>query len=248
MHTSELLQSTDFAYWQVAGDGEIAADFEAFCLDYHNLDRVGVVSPCLEDGILHTGIALLALTTAYYDIQRQRADEFATYPHHFAFVGADEAGLRSRNGSVAGDLAGVWDAWSWMDVWPSHKWLTTDPTAASMLKMVFDNQINRLFWPAGWRPEPDAFQLPAYVQSMLASDLKGVYLYSVAPSPKQDSTELLGIAGTTAVTQIIDESLSNLPAAAKPLAHEQQPAKQWYRRIDVGDFLVELADCFEKES
>src|SRR5690606_9756161 len=110
------------------------------------LDRVGVVSLCLEDGVIHTGRALLALTTAFYDCHRARGGELFDYPQHFAFVGADETGIRTRTGSVP-DAPSLWDAWSWLDVWPAHKWVATPPTATALLGRVSDYQINRLFWP-----------------------------------------------------------------------------------------------------
>ena len=52
MHTSKLLKSSDFQYWRLTQEERINVDFEGFCPDYHELDRVGVISPCLEDGVL----------------------------------------------------------------------------------------------------------------------------------------------------------------------------------------------------
>jgi hypothetical protein len=67
MHTSTRLQASDFAFWQRCPDGLKPIDFDQFWPDYHPQDRVGVVSPCLEDGVYHTAGALLALTTRFYD-------------------------------------------------------------------------------------------------------------------------------------------------------------------------------------
>ena len=90
MHTSTLLKSSDFQYWRLTDDRRISADFGTFCPDYHELDRVGVISPCFEDGILYTGDALLALTTAFYDVLRSQGTDFFDYPQHFAFIGTPE--------------------------------------------------------------------------------------------------------------------------------------------------------------
>ena len=80
MHTSKLLRASDFQYWRLAEDKRISIDFEGFCPDYHELDRVGVISPYIEDGILYTGDALLALTTAFYDVLRITRDRFLRLP------------------------------------------------------------------------------------------------------------------------------------------------------------------------
>ena len=78
MHTSQALRSSHFEYQRPESGNRVA--FSAFCADYHAQDRVGVVSPQLEDGILHTAYALLALTTAFYDVQRASGSDFFIYP------------------------------------------------------------------------------------------------------------------------------------------------------------------------
>ena len=85
MHTSQTLRSSHFEYRCTEASGRVA--FSSFCADYHEQDRVGVVSPHLEDGVLHTGYALLALTTAFYDVQRAGGSDFFIYPQHFAIIG-----------------------------------------------------------------------------------------------------------------------------------------------------------------
>src|SRR5436190_9306686 len=87
MHTSSLLTASDFAYWRLEAGGAAPIDFAALFPDYHELDRVGVVSPHLEDGIHFTGASLLALATAFYDVQRAKATAFFNYPQHFALLG-----------------------------------------------------------------------------------------------------------------------------------------------------------------
>ena len=87
MHTSQQLRSSHFEYRRPGADGRVA--FSAFCAQYHDQDRVCVVSPRLEDGVLHTAYALLALTTAFYDVQRATGSDFFIYPQHFAIIGQD---------------------------------------------------------------------------------------------------------------------------------------------------------------
>ena len=83
-----------------ARDARTHVGFSAFCAEYHEQDRVAVVSPRLEDGILHTGYALLALTTAFFDAQRARGGDFFVYPQHFAIIGADRSGVATGAGRL----------------------------------------------------------------------------------------------------------------------------------------------------
>ena len=86
MHTSSVLASTDFEYWETSSEVHRQISFEAFCPDYHELDRTAVISPVLEDGVFHTGYALLGMTTNFYDIQRSRSNDFFIYPQHFVIM------------------------------------------------------------------------------------------------------------------------------------------------------------------
>jgi hypothetical protein len=145
MHTSTRMGAGDFQFWHHTASGARQVDFAAFCPDYHELDRVGVVSPALEDGVLQTSYALLALTTAFYDCLRARYlapnpsparldagrvemsmarsqdDGFFDYPQHFAFVGAEGANVYTGSGLLPLSTPQLWDGWSWLDVWPDAK-------------------------------------------------------------------------------------------------------------------------------
>ena len=91
MHTSKILQSSDFQYWEKRDSGWVAVGFESLFPDYHQLDRVGVVAPGMEEGVRQVGPALLALTTAFYDVHRAaRRNDFFDYPQHFAFLNIRE--------------------------------------------------------------------------------------------------------------------------------------------------------------
>ena len=173
MHTSQALRSSHFEYRSPESGGRVA--FSAFCAGYHEQDRVGVVSPHLEDGVLHTAYALLALTTAFYDVQRAGGSDFFIYPQHFAFIGqgpptastpraengraetgrADTVGIATRAGclDLTLDEAGIGGAWAWLDVWPQSNWFTAPAAPTAMLKKVFDLHINRLFWPQDFTPD-----------------------------------------------------------------------------------------------
>ncbi|MBX3014282.1 MAG: hypothetical protein KF832_22355 [Caldilineaceae bacterium] len=244
MHTSSRINANDFAFWRQTPTGDQPVAFAAFCPDYHPLDRIGVVSPTLEAGVHHTGYALLALTTAFYDTLRARGDDdFFDYPQHFAFVGARDAHLETRQGLLPLATPTIWHAWSWLDVWPDHKWITGPATAAAMIQQIFTYQINRIFWPANLTPDAAEVALPDYAWKMLRTRLKSVYLYPTAsafsPHPSSFATApSLALRVTPAVEQIFQESLEHLPAPLRPAT--PLPAQQPYTLLPVDDFLAML--------
>ena len=229
MHTSKRLTAEDFNFWQRNGDERRSIPFAEFCTDYHELDRVGVVSPTLADGALHIGQTLLALTTAFYDALRTRGDEFFDYPQHFAFVGTDDL-------SQYPQTPGLWNAWSKLDVWPPHKWISTPPTATHMIERVFDYQINRLFWPRGLRPTPDEEALPDYAYQMVQTRLKAVYYYS--PVGELDKVlPLLEISGSAVVADLMETSIAHLPTDAT----QTEPADtECFQCVAVEEFITDM--------
>ncbi len=213
MHTSTRLTATDFQFWRTTAAGAQPMPFTEFCPHYHELDRVGVVSPRLEDGVCQTGRTLLALTTAFYDCHRTRGNDFFDYPQHFAFVGVAAQGIQSGVTHLPLDTAHLWDAWSWLDVWPANKWITAQPTATAMLERVFDFQINRLFWPRQLQPQAGEAPLPAYVYKMLRSRLRTVYTYDLSGSCTAACGEVVVRMSPTSEA-LFHESLAQLPSVA----------------------------------
>lgn len=239
MHTSTRLAAADFYFTERTQFGVRSLSFAEFCPDYHELDRIGVVSLCLEDGVLHTGRALLALTTAFYDCHRARGGDFFDYPQHFAFIGADESGLRTRSGASLPDAPQQWDAWSWLDVWPAHKWVATSPTATSMLRRAFDYQINRLFWPHGLQPTPGEEPLPDYTQKMLCTRLKAVYCYSAA-IPLEHDGPVVEVQLSPSAETLLHESGGRLPPSARPPASQAPATIDRFRLLDSDQFLAAM--------
>ena len=239
MHTSTRLCATDFQFWRHSPTGSQPADFATFCPDYHELDRIGVVSPTVEAGVHHTSHALLALTTAFYDSLRARGPDFFDYPQHFAFVGATDGHLCTGNGPLPLDTPNLWDAWSWLDVWPANKWVPTPFTATAMLQRVFDYQINRLFWPRGLQPGPAEPALPPYVWQMLRTRLKAVYNYGAEQqvySALQNMT--IEIHLSAAAGALVQESISRLPIAVQFMTDQRN--QQRFAAVDIETFLAAL--------
>lgn len=213
MHTSTRLTASDFQFWQVSGAGNRPIAFAEFCPNYHELDRVGVVSLHLEDGVRQTGRALLALTTAFYDSHRTRGGDFFDYPQHFAFVGATTSGIQSGASHLPPTTPHLWDAWSWLDVWPANKWITAQPTAAAMLQQVFDFQINRLFWPRPLQPQIGEALLSDYAYKMLRTRLRSVYLYEPFDTLR-DATVGMSVCTSPVGESLLHESLAKLPSSS----------------------------------
>ena len=239
MHTSKLLKSSDFQYWQLTEEEHINIDFKEFCPDYHELDRVGVISPCIEDGILHTGDALLALTTAFYDTLRSHGADFFDYPQHFAFIGASEGTVHTRTERLPMDRIGT--GWGNLDVWPNSKWIPTPASAIGMVEKVFNFQINRLFLPHGFKTSSDESPLPAYARKMLGTRLKAVYYYNTPVAN-------IEIRSSQQVADLIHRSTTEFPSAESEIEHPAQsdfPSVGRYQQVSVDEFLEDMADCFD---
>lgn len=200
MHTSKRLASADFEFLRCTGNQQVSIPFHEFCPDYHELDRIGVVSPTISHGVLNAGRTILALTTAFYDAQRAKANEFFDYPQHFAIVGADKIDPQV-------DEHHLWRAWSLLDVWPNNKWITAPPTAMGLLKAVFNYQINRLFWPRDLWPTLGEAPLPEYAYRMLGTRLKSVCLYGNV----QGRQPYVKISGSLTAEELLTASIEQLP-------------------------------------
>jgi len=236
MHTSTRLASADFQFFRHDPTGAQAITFADFCPDYHELDRIAVVSPTLEAGVYQTSYALLALTTAFYDRLRARGGDFFDYPQHFAFVGAEGDSVCTGNGPLPLTTPKLWDAWSWLDVWPANKWVTAPVTVTGMVQRLFDYQINRCFWPRSLQPKEHEAALPTYVGKMLRTRLKVVYYYddtnAMQPLPVGDQiTARIAPTGSCIVQESLDRLPSVVPSTEAPLTD------QAYERVSVDAFL-----------
>ena len=252
MHTSRELSSTDFQYWCIEEPASRQTGLAVFCPDYQASDRIGIVSPHLEDGIIHTGYALLALTTAFYDCWRAQTDTFFDYPHHFAFLDVTAAGVALHDQRLPLPLQDLGSPWGGLDVWPDSNWILTSGDATGMLKKVFDWQISRLFWPNGLVPTRTAEQLPVHVWRLLHTRLQTVYYYNT-PHPTHE------IRATQTVETIVQRSIARLPEESHPAVSARQmddaignsanayPYTERYQRVSVDAFLTDMAFCFPED-
>jgi hypothetical protein len=234
MHTSKVLQSSDFQYTRKATDGGGDAGTDCLYTGYQVSDRIGVVTPRVEDGLLSTSYALLGLTTSFYDRLRASSTDFFDYPQHFALLGTSP-------GDVSLDAT-----WGNLDVWPDSQWLFAQATATAMIKKVFDLQINRLFWPETLGPLSSEERLPQYVRRILGTRLKSVWYYN-ATEPD------LEIQVSQPVENLVQASLAKLPSTVTFTAQHELACsgdggsryRECHRHVAVQDFLASLGPCFE---
>ena len=250
MHISRVLAARDFEYWKCGGNGLTSVPFKEFCPDYRESDRTGIVSPCLEDGILHASYAILALTTAFYDAWRARTDDFFIYPQHFAILDISKEGVNTGSGRLALDKERLGWPWGNLDVWPDSKWVPSDGSVSGALKKAFDLQINRLFWPEKYLPGAVEIRLPEYAFKIMRTRLKEVFYYRTA-EPN------IEIRAKLNAKEVVDQSvwrLSQLEGLAAEdltvtdLVADSQTGHRYierYRRVDPEQFLDDMGGCFE---
>ena len=238
MHTSSRLKTTDFTWQRIVPSGPVDSDFSTLFPDYHPQDRIGIVSPQLEDGILHAGGLLLALTTAFYDVCRASGPTFFDYPQHLAFLGGDQTGVYTASGEILTNRDEWSAAWGWLDVWPEGNWIIVPPHPVELLERIEQLHINRLLWPESLVHTPPDRLLPAYARRLLASRLKSVWLYD-SPAPDVE-LRLSPVAAT-----LMAESVARLPGP--PVCANQPGALDTfrYRIVETEAFLTDRAACFE---
>jgi hypothetical protein len=236
MHTSKVLRSTDFHYRALDHGHDGTANFHTFCPHYHAFDRIGVVAPYL--------------TTAFYDVLRARTATFFDYPHHFALLDVNGAGVRTRVGRLPLSQAAMGSPWGALDVWPESNWIPATGTVTGMLYAVFERQITRLFWPQDFMPTaPVDVPLAPHVQALLTARLHTVYYYNTA-HPN------LALYVTDTVEEIVQRSRGRLPhevtaelapempRTETPAAPAAFPYGACYRQVSGQAFLATMASCF----
>ncbi|MBM3264523.1 MAG: hypothetical protein FJY97_13995 [candidate division Zixibacteria bacterium] len=226
MHTSTRISASDFRYSRLCASRTTEVSFEEVFPDYHPQDRVGMVVPVYEDGIVYGTAALLSLTTRFYDIWRARTETFFDYPQHFAFIAGIEKRISTGIGSMRMDSEEMGASWGWLDVWPETNWIVTLPDAPSMLMQILSHQINRLIWPETLSPHMAT--LPEYVSALLRSRLKSVWYYG-------GQTADMEIRLSGAAADVAREALDRLPARLRERAKNEVEGK--YRIGEVEGFV-----------
>ena len=135
MHSSRELRSSAFAVRVDGADATLADVLEGF----EAADRVGVVArrPC---AVVGCSALLLAAITAFYDIQRERGDDFFIYPDYFVFHVGHRHGRHNR-----------------LDIWPPHKEVVVADEPEELLRAINDRAVTRLLVEDGAPGDRDGF-------------------------------------------------------------------------------------------
>jgi hypothetical protein len=182
MHTSSELSDRSF---EVRIDDRVGSWRDLFPgFDEH--DRLGLVvsSP---HGALGASLLYLAAVHAFYELCRERSDEFWIYPDFFFFHVGTRLG---HHGSL--------------DVWPDHKEVLVEADGDRLLEAVNDRAITRLVVPEGLelrRPEQRE-GLASYAQRM-----RGAFLYSSSGRATNADVSIRGDDATARyVANVLDPS------------------------------------------
>ena len=213
--------------------------------DYHPQDRLGLVSPRLEDGVFGSAAAVLGLATGFYDRLRSKGGGFFDYPLHHVFIGGREARVRTRWGDLDLTIGEMGSAWGWLDVWPETNWHLRPATPAGMLEAVFRHQVNRVYWPASFMPGEVDAPLSGYARKLLTGRLKSVWYYDC-----EDGNLEVRASGPAA--DVIRESLDRLPRRGAKTACEPRNASgssivNRFNAVEPQAFLEDMSVCFRDD-
>jgi hypothetical protein len=122
VHSSQELSSAQFAVSIDGAPATVAGLLPGFAA----ADRLGVVvrRPCAAVG---ASALLLSAVTAFYDFQRERAEDFFIYPDYFVFHVGRRLGSHNR-----------------LEIWPPHKEVVVADDPEELLRAINDRGVTRL--------------------------------------------------------------------------------------------------------
>ena len=222
MHTARELSSPAFS---IRVEGRAGALDDVFP-DFVERDRLGVVvrHPC---GATGASTLILAAVTAFYDVQRARAEDFFIYPDYFLF----HFGSRLGNHGM-------------LDIWPQHKEVVVHDEPEELLRAINDRGITRLL------VEDRAPGEPRFERESLASARNRVAT-AVAYSPTGRLADADVLVGGNDVTEsyvaaVLEQSSLLTPRARNEIALARRALNEGgvpverYRRLSLDDALARL--------
>jgi hypothetical protein len=223
VHSSRELASSSFT---ISIDGAPATVGDLLP-GFTDADRLGVVirRPC---GAVGASALLLAAITAFYDIQRGRAEEFFIYPDYFLFHVGRALGDHRR-----------------LDVWPSHKEVVVADDPEELLRAINDRAITRLVVQDG-TPGEGAFA-PETLASARGRIVTGL-AYSANGCAREPDVAIAGNTVTESYVAGVLERSEDVPGgerdriagARRRLMEDGRPVER-YRRIGIEEALGLLA-------
>ncbi len=222
MHTAQELSSSSF---EISAGG-CALRIEDVFPGFGERDRLGVVvrSPC---GATGASALILATVTAFYDIQRERAEDFFVYPDYFLFhVGAPLGNHKM------------------LDIFPSHKEVVVEDDAEELLRAINDRAVTRLLTEDSQPAEPDLRP-----ETLASARILTALAYS--PGGRVEGADL-GVAGNEVTeryvsavleqSEEIDDGVRNdIRVGREGLLFENGRPFETYRRLTIDGALAMLA-------
>jgi len=224
MHSSRELRSSAFDVRVDGAEATLADVLEGFGA----ADRVGIVvhRPC---AVVGASALLLAAITAFYDVQRARAEDFFVYPDYFVFHVGRRLGRHNR-----------------LDIWPPHKEVVVAGEPEELLRAINDRAITRLLVEDGAAGERDGF-----ARETLASAhgrIRGALAYSATGRVRDADVAIASnevaetyVEGVLAQSEEVAPAERERLAAARAGLREDGRPVETYRRIGLDEALGLLA-------
>ena len=166
MHTSKKISLNDFFIFDENKSVEI--DFDSFCPNYHSRDRIAIVNPFCNEGLLGGSRTIFAFTAAFYESLRSKQKSFFNYPQHFTLFIGGENPIPEKDCKP----------WTMLDVWPDSQWLHCENNVNSIMQTLFKLQVNRIIWPSEWKPTDSLKKLSDSLQKILLNRIDNVFYYN----------------------------------------------------------------------
>jgi hypothetical protein len=222
VHTATALTSTVFS---IRLNGR-PAGFDSIFGRFGERDRVGVVvrRPC---GAIGASTLILAAITAFYDMQRRRAEEFFIYPDYFLFHVGERFGDHRK-----------------LDIWPPHKEVVVEGDSEELLRAINDRGVTRLLIEDGGPRDP---QLERESLASAQSRITTALAYAASGRVANADVQISGNAVTESYVQAVLEQSTSVPvqdrfalASARHALQEGQAPVETYRRITLDEALARL--------
>ena len=228
MHSAKELGSASFG---ISLEGKSATPADVLP-GFGERDRLGVVvrSPC---GAVGASALILATVTAFYDIQRKRAEDFFVYPDYFLFHVGGPFGDHKK-----------------LDIFPSHKEVVVGDDPEELLQAINDRAVTRLLVEDSAPAEPDLRR-----ETLASVHIRTAIAYS--PDGRVDGADL-SVAGNEVtegyVSCVIDQSegidhgvRGAIRAGRERLLENGSPVET-YRRLTVDEALARLVSPSLRDS
>jgi hypothetical protein len=223
MHSSRELRSSAF---HITLDGAPATVLDVLP-GFAAADRVGIVvrRPC---GVVGASALLLAAVTAFYDVQRERGEDFFVYPDYFVFHVGRRLGSHNR-----------------LEIWPPHKEVVVADEPEEVLRAVNDRGITRLVVEDG-APGEGAFARETLasargrIVTALAYSANGRTRDADVAIAANDVTESY-VAGVLEQSRDVAAAERDRIAAARAHLMEDDRPVETYRRVELEEALGLLA-------